>query len=201
MVYFAIEYVNFNFYWGGIIRLWYNLNIIDLGGKIMKKIIPILLIVIGVLFLLTPFISEQIIKNYSKSIMDEEIPREVLKANNDNHELEIEFDFSAVEDVDIKSIIKGSQNFNKDYVIGSIYIPDLDINLSIMKGLSDANLMAGGAATMKPEQSFGIGNYTLAGHRMKKKNLLFGSLMDIEIGNMVYVSDGEKSMNMKFMIL
>lgn len=157
----------------------------------MKKIIPILLIVIGVLFLLTPFISEQIIKNYSKSIMDEEIPREVLKANNDNHELEIEFNFSAVEDVDIKSIIKGSQNFNKDYVIGSIYIPDLDINLPIMKGLSDANLMAG-AATMKPEQSFGIGNYTLAGHRMKKKNLLFGSLMDIEIGNMVYVSDGEK---------
>ena len=157
----------------------------------MKKIIPILLIVIGVLFLLTPFISEQIIKHHAKSIIDEDISKETLKINNQNQELEVEFDFSAVEDVDIMSIIKGSQNFNKDFVIGTLYIPDLDINLPIMKGLSDANLMAG-AATMKAEQSFGTGNYTLAGHRMKKKDLLFGSLMDIEIGSKVYVSDGEK---------
>ncbi|NMA86237.1 MAG: hypothetical protein GX968_02815 [Tissierellia bacterium] len=54
----------------------------------MKKLIPILLIVIGVLFLLTPFLLEQIIKNCSKSIMDEEIPREILKANNNNHKKE-----------------------------------------------------------------------------------------------------------------
>lgn len=157
----------------------------------MKKLIPILLIVIGVLFLLTPFMTEQIVKYYSKSIVNDSIPNETLITNNRNPELEVEFDFSAVEDVDIKSIIKGSQNFNKDFVIGTLYIPDLDINLPIMKGLSDANLMAG-AATMKPEQSFGTGNYTLAGHRMKKKDLLFGSLMDIEIGSKVYVSDGEK---------
>ena len=49
-----------------------------------------------------------------------------------------------------------------------------------------------GAATMKPDQSFGVGNFTLAGHYMKNKDLLFGSLMDIEIGDIVYISDGEK---------
>ena len=157
----------------------------------MKKIIPIVLIIIGVVFLLTPILSEQVIKYYSKSIVNKDISKETLKNNNENPELEVEFDFSAVEDGDIKSIIKGSQNFNKDYVIGSLYIPDLDINLPIMKGLSDANLMAG-AATMKADQNFGTGNYTLAGHRMKKKDLLFGSLMDIEIGSKVYVADGDK---------
>ena len=160
----------------------------------MKKIIPILLIVIGIIFLLTPFIMGQIVKHYSNSIVDDivdnNISSETLKTNNENDMLEPEFNFSAVEDVDIKSIIKGSQNFNTEFVIGTLLIPDLDINLPIMKGLSHANLMAG-AATMKPDQSFGQGNYTLAGHRMKNKNLLFGSLMDIEIGSKVYVSDGE----------
>lgn len=160
-------------------------------NKTIKKVIPILLIIIGILFLLTPFILEQVVKHYSKSITDETISKETLKANNENDDLEVEYDFSAIEDVDIKSIISGSQNLNKNYVIGTLYIPDLDINLPIMKGLTNANLMAG-AATMKPEQSFGIGNYTLAGHRMKNKDLLFGSLMDIEKGSKVYVSDGEK---------
>ena len=160
-------------------------------NKTIKKVIPILLIIIGILFLLTPFILEQVVKHYSKSVIDETISKETLKANNENDDLEVEYDFSAIEDVDIKSIISGSQNLNKDYVIGTLYIPDLDINLPIMKGLTNANLMAG-AATMKPEQSFGTGNYTLAGHRMKNKDLLFGSLMDIEKGSKVYVSDGEK---------
>ncbi|MCF6465489.1 class A sortase [Clostridium sp. Cult2] len=157
----------------------------------MKKVIPILLIIIGILFLLTPFITEQIIKYYSKSIISEEVTNEIIKANNQNDQLEVEFDFSAIEDVDIKSIIKGSMNFNRKLVIGTILIPDLDINLPIMKGLSDANLMVG-AATMKLDQSFGLGNFTLAGHYMKNKDLLFGSLMDIEIGDLVYISDGEK---------
>ncbi|CCQ96801.1 conserved hypothetical protein [[Clostridium] ultunense Esp] len=157
----------------------------------MKKIIPVLLIMIGVLFLLAPFITEQIVKYHSKSLINEEITNEIIKTNNQKDQLEVEFDFSVIEDVDIKSIIKGSMDFNKELVIGTILIPDLDINLPIMKGLSEANLMIG-AATMKPDQSFGVGNFTLAGHYMKNKDLLFGSLMDIEIGNRVYISDGEK---------
>ncbi len=50
-------------------------------NKSIKKIIPILLIVIGVLFLLTPFITEQIVKYYSKSIANEEISKDNFKIN------------------------------------------------------------------------------------------------------------------------
>ena len=156
----------------------------------MKRIFPILLIIIGVLLILTPFITDQIIQYYTNSVAKDHLSNETLKANNQNANLKVEFDFSAVEDVDIQSILKGSINFNKDYVIGSLHIPDLDITLPIMKGLSHSNLLAG-AATMKPDQHLGEGNYTLAGHRMKNQNLLFGRLMDIEIGSMVYLSDGE----------
>ena len=159
------------------------------GGYTLKKIIPILLIIIGIVFLLTPFIMEQIVKYYNNAIMDEDILKEPIGTDAD--QIEGEFDFSAITDVDIWSLIKGSKNFDKNLIIGTILIPDLDIHLPIMKGLTNSNLMVG-AATMKPDQSFGLGNYTLAGHYMKNKDLLFGSLMDIEIGNKVYVSNGKK---------
>lgn len=162
-----------------------------IGGIFLKKAISILLIIIGVLVLLIPLFTEQIVDHYSKSVLNEDISKETLKANNKNNTFDAEFDFSAVENVDIKSVIRASQNFNEDLVIGTLSIPSLKINLPIMKGLSDANLMVG-AATMKPDQSLGVGNYTLAGHHMKKKDLLFGNLMNIKIGDMIFISDGNK---------
>lgn len=158
------------------------------GGITLKRIIPILLIIIGIVLLLTPFIMEGIVKYHNNMMMDDDTLKDAIK---DNDDVEGEFDFSVISDVDIWSIINGSKDLDKTFLIGTIMIPDLDIHLPIMKGVSNSNLMFG-AATMKADQSFGLGNYTLAGHYMKNKDLLFGSLMDIEIGNMVYISDGKK---------
>lgn len=153
-----------------------------------EKKTPILLIIIGIVLLLTPFIMGQIVKYHNNMMMDDNILKDAIK---DNKDIEGEFDFSAITDVDIWSIINGSKDLNKNFLIGTILIPDLNIHLPIMKGVTNSNLMVG-AATMKADQSFGLGNFTLAGHYMKNKDLLFGSLMDIEIGNMIYISDGEK---------
>lgn len=156
----------------------------------MKKIIPTILIIIGVILILTPFLSEQIIKYFSNDIIHDEISNEVLISNN-SRDIEGEFDYDAIEDVDIMGVLRSSFQINKDLIIGTIMIPDLDLDLPIMKGLSGSNLMLG-ASTMKADQSFGQGNFSLAGHYMKNKDLLFGSLMDIELDTMVYVSDGKK---------
>ncbi|MBC8590198.1 class A sortase [Wansuia hejianensis] len=155
----------------------------------MKRIISLVLIIIGILLILTPITSEQIIKYYGKNLIDNGTHNEELKFNN-SREIEAEFDYSAIDDVDIMAILRGSMNFNKELAIGLLLIPDLDMELPIMNGLSNSNLMVG-ASTMKPDQSFGKGNFTLAGHYMKNKDLLFGNLMDIEIGTIVYVSNGE----------
>ena len=156
----------------------------------MKKTISTILIIIGVMLILTPFLSEEIIKYFSNNIVDDEISNEVLISNN-SRDIEGEFDYDAIEDVDIMGVLRSSFQINKDLIIGTIMIPDLDLDLPIMKGLSDSNLMLG-ASTMKADQSFGQGNFSLAGHYMKNKDLLFGSLMDIELDTMVYVSDGKK---------
>lgn len=151
----------------------------------MKKTLSIILIIVGIILILTPFLTEQIIKYHNKSTSLDEITEKNMSENNKK---EADFDFSSVEDVNIKAVINGTMNYNKDLVIGVLIVPDLGIELPIFKGLTDANLISG-AATMKPEQSMGKGNYPLAGHNMKNKNLLFGSLMDIKIGTKVIISD------------
>lgn len=158
----------------------------------MKKALPIILILIGIIILSIPSLIEQIIRYHNKDVSTQEITMEEIrsniKSNNENME-ELEFDFSIVQDVDIMSVIKGSINFDKNLVVGILLIPDLDMDLPILKGITDANLMAG-AATMRSDQAMGKGNYALAGHNMKNKDLLFGCLMNIAVGTKVVVSDG-----------
>jgi sortase A len=153
----------------------------------MKKFISIVLIIIGIALILTPTIKNQIIKHNikKKSEIVNTITHEEIT---ENIETDAEFDYEAIEDVGITSTIIGSINFNNKSMIGQLIIPDLDINLPILKGVTNANLLAG-ATTMVPEQKMGEGNYPLAGHRMKQKDLLFGSLMDIEVGTTVYITD------------
>src|SRR5699024_9228875 len=57
-------------------------------------------------------------------------------------------------------------------------------------GTNDTNLLVG-ATTMVEEQEMGQGNYPLAGHYMKDKNLLFGSLLDIEKETIVKLNNKE----------
>lgn len=160
----------------------------------MKKTLSIILIILGVLLLLTPTITDRLVGSYSKSVLSEDLSNETLIENNraleEDQDDQDDAELTAVEDVSIMSVIKASQDFNKDLAIGLIHIPDLAIELPIMKGISDANLLTG-AATMKRDQVLGQGNYALAGHIMKNKDLLFGSLMDIQLDSKVYLSNGE----------
>lgn len=153
----------------------------------MKKFISTLLIVIGILFLMIPSINKMIIKKNTESkidIIDSVSYEEIIE----NMELEVEYDYSSIEDVGVTSTIFGTLNFDNKSIIGQLVIPDLDLILPILKGINNANL-AVGAATMVPEQKMGEGNYPLAGHKMKQKDILFGSLMDIEIDSLVYMTD------------
>ncbi len=160
----------------------------------MKKTLSLILIILGILLLLTPTITDHIVGYYSQSVLGEDLSNQTLIENNQaldrNQDGQDDAELTAVEDVSIMSVIKASREFNKDLAIGIIHIPDLAIELPIMKGVNDANLMTG-AATMKSDQSLGEGNYPLAGHIMKNKDLLFGSLMDIELETRVYLSDGQ----------
>jgi len=155
----------------------------------VKKKISIGLIIIGIILALIPTIKDKIIKYNikNKSEIIEIITHEEIINNMEN---EAEFNYEAIDDVGTISTVIGAIKFDNKFMIGQLIVPDLDINLPILKGVTNANLLAG-VTTMVPEQKMGEGNYPVAGHRMKQKNLLFGSLMDIEIGSIVYITDKE----------
>lgn len=153
----------------------------------MNRVLSSLLIVLGVLLIFSSFISKRIVKtvNTTSQNIFEEVTVEEIE---ENLEREADFDYEAIKDVEITSSIRGLIGFDNKSVIGQIIIEDLNMSLPILKGISNSNLLAG-AATMVEGQIMGKGNYPLAGHYMKDKNLLFGSLLDIELGTRVKITD------------
>ncbi|WP_225742973.1 class A sortase [Marinilactibacillus sp. Marseille-P9653] len=99
-----------------------------------------------------------------------------------------DFDFESVEEVSITDVLKAQLSDSDLPVIGSIAIPEVGLHLSILKGLSNNNLLSG-AGTMKQDQQMGQDNYSLASHNMKDPTLLFAPLHRAETGMKVYLTD------------
>lgn len=153
----------------------------------MKRKMSISLIIIGIAFLSMPYISNTVYRRRlkTKQWMVEEITVDEIEENNTR---EAEYDYSSIDDVEIKNMFPELDKFDNKAIIGQIFIPDLDMNLPILKGTTNSNLMVG-ATTMVEDQEMGKGNYPLAGHYMKDKSFLFGSLMDIKEDSIVKITD------------
>lgn len=154
----------------------------------IKKIIPIVLVVIGLILIAMPFYSNYKIKENMKQASIETIPAETLKENSEKVIKEEQFDFSKVEEISPTSTFMSPSVVDKSLLIGQVVIPSINMNLSIFKGATNENLLAG-ASTMKVDDKMGEGNFTLAGHYNKDKSILFGSLMDVKIGDIIKVTD------------
>jgi len=127
------------------------------------------------------------IQNFFVSrLSDELIPTTPEQVTADT--IEATFDFEEVQSLSISDILRAQVSKSTLPVIGSIAIPEVDLELPILKGVGK-DALAVGAGTMKPEQVMGQGNYALAGHYFEGKDILFGPLNDAEIGQTIYLSD------------
>lgn len=102
-----------------------------------------------------------------------------------------EFNPNTVTDLTLQDVIDGNNNAEgiiSNFGVGKIAIPDLNIHLPILLGISNTNL-AVGAGTMKEGQLIGQGNYALAGHHMNNANLLFGPLEGAKKGQKIFVTE------------
>ncbi|WMM24806.1 class A sortase [Tissierella sp. MB52-C2] len=153
----------------------------------MKKLISTMAIIIGIIVLSIPYINNLIIQyniNTKRNILNEITPEEI----EENKNTETNYDYDSIIDIETNSLLWEIKDFDNKYIIGQIAIPDLGIDIPILKGTTNSNLLIG-ATTMVEGQEMGERNYPLAGHLMKNKSLLFGSLMDIEVGTVVKISD------------
>ncbi len=156
----------------------------------MKKTISSMLIIIGIVLIVSPFINNRIIE--SRVEVSQEITKHISAEQIEkNEEVEAVYDYEKIQDVEITSTIAATVNMDKEKIneniIGQIIIEDLNINLPILKGVTHSNLLIG-AGTMKADLVMGEGNYSLAGHYTKDKQL-FGSLLEIESGTIVKITN------------
>ncbi|MBC1499611.1 class A sortase [Listeria weihenstephanensis] len=151
----------------------------------LKKTIAIIILIIGLVLVLSPFIKSGIVKYLSERDSVTNYSAETIDKNQNR---DATFDFASVELPSMSSVVKGATDYDKEAVVGSIAIPSVDLSLMVLKGTNTANLLAG-ATTMRPDQVMGKGNYPLAGHHMRNGSMLFGPLMDVKEGAKVYLTD------------
>lgn len=155
----------------------------------MRKVFAGILIVIGILLLLSPTIKDlSVVKKVDETVkVVEEYTPEIIKENETNA---AEFDFNIVEDISVTGTLINQNKVNLDLIVGQLVVPSINLNIPVFKGINNTNLLAG-SATMREDQIMGQGNYPLAGHYVKDKDVLFGSLMDVKEGDIIRLTDKE----------
>lgn len=157
----------------------------------IKKALPIVLIIIGLILIALPMIGQIKLKDNIQRVSVEDISAEQLIENQSKVLHQEDFDFSKVKEISPTSSFINPDAIDKSHIIGQLVVPSINLNLTILKGTTDYNLLVG-ATTMKPSDTMGAGNYTLAGHFNKDKSVLFGGLMDVKIGDKIRITDKYK---------
>lgn len=146
----------------------------------------VILFLVGIALIFNNQIKNFLVKENTANYQINKVTREdVVK----NEQKDATFDFDQVESLDFNTVTK-SRGRDVGDVIGGIAIPSVELNLPILKGVSNY-VISVGAGTMKPDQKMGVGNYALASHYMYDPTLLFAPLVRVELGASIYLTDLE----------
>lgn len=90
------------------------------------------------------------------------------------------------ERIEAPSLLEIMTSSNDLKSIGAIQVPSVDIELPVFAGLSQEELIYGTGA-MYPERAPETNNMVLLGHHVGVSDLLFGKLMNVKVGAVVYL--------------
>lgn len=154
------------------------------------RVLSILLIVAGITLLILPRINQMRIGNRSNKNVEvaEEMDADTMR---NNLESETSFDFDAVEEITTSGTWLSPEYIDPDLIIGRLYIPSIDINVTVFNGVTN-DILHAGVGTMRPDLTMGEGNFPIAGHYSQDPSILFGNLTSIEIGDEIYLTDNEQ---------
>lgn len=152
----------------------------------MKKL-GLLLILVGILFLSVPKISEYLLLKKGQDINISQLSDKDLEKNAKPSN-EINYDASKIDPININGVILNRDRADMSKVIGQLVIPSINKNIALFEGLENNSLMYG-ACTMKANQHMGQGNYAIAGHYCKNDKILFGGLMNIKEGDIIKLTN------------
>lgn len=154
------------------------------------RLLSYLVVFVGLFLLVLPQLNHFRIDNRAKknNAVAEEISATDMQ-NNINSKTS--FDFDSIEEISTSSTWLSPDLIDQNLIIGRLYIPSIDLNLTVFNGLSNSILHAG-LGTMRPGLTMGQGNFPIAGHYSADSDILFGNLISVEIGDKIYLTDNEK---------
>lgn len=158
------------------------------GRSLLYTMTSIVILLLGIGLIFYNQIQSFLVSHSSEQLAIENYTVEEIQIN---LEQEVSFEFEEVQSLSIRDVLMAQANIDDLPVIGSIVIPNVDLQLPILKGVSNYAISVG-AGTMKPDQVMGTGNYALASHYIENKDILFAPLYNTELGDEIYITDLDK---------
>lgn len=155
-------------------------------STIVIRVLAIILLIVGIALIFNKQIGNQMISHNQTSALSG-LTRKQIEQNQKKKGM---YDFTKVKSMGIAQATR-SQIKKTSGAIGALAIPDVNMYLPVMLGMSD-DAMSTGGGTMRANQVMGKGNYPLAGHYMTAKGILFSPLEDVKKGELIYLTDLKK---------
>ncbi|MCI2253062.1 class A sortase [Domibacillus sp. PGB-M46] len=151
----------------------------------IRQVIGVLCILTAIVLIGAPFLKYELLEAKSSHVTAQSLTPEKIEQNNKKP---AEFDMESIEPPSVMDTVVKEAKADEESVVGQIRIPAVNMDLPILKGTTNENLMAG-ATTMRENQWMGVGNYPLAGHHMNREDLLFSPVLKVKKGDLIYVTD------------
>lgn len=135
----------------------------------MKRLFGVLLVSVGILLISYPFYQE-------------------WKQNKELRALEEALSLISGADEDVDLSVIGDLSLSKDEIEGimELEIPFIELNQYILEETTDENLNLA-LTQIKKDQTPGVGNFTIAGHRGYRDGRHFSNLSKVPVGEKVYL--------------
>ncbi|WP_196498031.1 class A sortase [Lactococcus lactis] len=155
-------------------------------------LLAVLLGIVGLGLIFSPSLEQILIRH--RSAVEMTISKDRMKQNKRE---QVSYDPSTVQSASMMSLVENQLKGVSLPVIGLVSIPELRLNLPIIKG-DGYYTMLYGAGTMKENQTMGEGNYAIASHHVSNvlgsdyDGILFSPLQNAQSGQKVYLTDKTK---------
>lgn len=110
---------------------------------------------------------------------------------NKDKTLHADYDTTQIKSVGIQNYTEALASYQENvnqWGIGKLVIPGVSIDLPVLAGLSNSNLLTG-AATFQENQQMGQGNYVLMSHNLVGANALLNNMDQLKNGDVMYLTD------------
>lgn len=161
-----------------------------LKNKKIRLILSVSFIITGLILLFLPKISTKIIEKRAEERVVN-VEKYSPKTLQENLDTETKFDFDSIREISPSQTFSSRNNVSDDLILGRLFIPSIDLNLTVYNGITKEILHAG-LGTMRPNLEMGKGNFPIAGHYSRNKEALFGNLKAVKKNDLIYLSDNQK---------